>query len=281
MRKILLTGSHGFVASRFFEYYKDRYDFILLNRTNMDMTDEEKMIRLFKDESIDIVFHTAAIADIGVCQKNPELAYKTNVQSTINIAKGCSLKNSILVFLGSDQIFSANTESGPYTEETVPLPGNNYAETKLTAEREISNLIERYYNLRLTWMFSMPEKSKRTNGGILFNILKALMSDSPISLNENDFRGLTYVYEVIENFEKMIELPYGNYNAGSENDLSVYDMGSIVLDAFGLSHRAEKILCKASGDKRDLRISNQKLKKYNVFFSDSAQAVKRCISDFM
>lgn len=159
------------------------------------MTDEEEMVRLFKDENIDIVFHTAAIADIGACQKNPELAYKTNVQSTINIAKGCSLKNSILVFLGSDQIFSANTESGPYTEETVPLPGNIYAETKLAAEREISKLIERYYNLRLTWMFSMPEKGKKMNGGILLNILRALMNDSPISFNANDFRGFTYVYE--------------------------------------------------------------------------------------
>lgn len=280
MKKILLTGSNGFVASRFYDHYKDKYDFILLNRDNMDITDEDKVYRLFKDENIDIVFHAAAMADIGACRINPEMAYKTNVQSTINIAKGCSLKNSILVFAGSDQIFSANTEDEPYTEDTVPLPGNVYAETKLTAEKEIAALMERYYNLRLTWMFSIPEKNKKTTG-IIINILKALMSDTPVCLNKNDFRGLTYVYEVIENFEKIIGIPYGCYNAGSENDFSVYDIGKTILDAFNLSQRAEKILCGESGNRSELRMSNQKLKAHGIRFSDSEQAVRRCISEFM
>ena len=280
MKKILLTGSSGFVASRFFEYYKDRYSFILLNRDTMDITDESSVYRLFKDEDIDIVFHTAAMADTGACQSNPRAAYENNVKATINIAKGCSLKNSVLVFAGSDQVYSANTEDGPYAEEITPLLGNVYAETKFAAENEISALVERYYNLRLTWMFSMPERNVKAASGIVSNVMRALITDTPIHLNENDFRGLTYVYEVIENFEKILEIPYGCYNAGSENDLSVYDIGKVILDALNARHRAESILLKASGNRRDLRISNQKLKKYGIYFSSSEQAIRRCISEF-
>jgi len=280
LKKILLTGSKGFVASRFFEYYKDRYNFILLNRDTMDLADENSVYRLFKDETIDIVFHTAAIADTGACQANPQLAYENNVKATVNIAKGCSLKNSVLVFAGSDQVYSANTEDGPYTENTIPLPGNVYAETKFAAENEISALVERYYSLRLTWMFSMPERNVKAASGIVSNVMRALISDTSIYLNENDFRGLTYVYEVIENFEKILDIPYGCYNTGSENNLSVYDIGKVILDVLNASHRVESILLQTSGNRRDLRISNQKLKNYGILFSDSEQAVRRCISEF-
>lgn len=281
MKKILLTGSNGFVASRFYEYYKDRYHFILVNRANLDVTDEEKVVRLFQEENIDIVFHMAAIADINACQNNPALAYKTNVQASINLAKGCALKNSTLVFAGSDQIFSANTEDGPYTEDTLALAGNVYAETKLKAEQEIAALLERYYNLRFTWMFSMPEKNKKTAGGIIFNVLKALMSDTPLGLNENDYRGFTYVYEVIENFERILELPFGTYNAGSENDRSAYEIGRTVFKALNVPRHRAKLLQPISGNRRDLRISNEKLKSYGVRFSLSEQAVRRCVREFI
>lgn len=279
--KIALTGSQGFVAGRFYEHYKNEHDFILLNRSNIDITDEKQVYRLFRDENIDAVFHAAAIADIGVCRDNPELARQINTQAAVHIAKGCALKNSILVFASSDQVFSANTEDGPYTEETVPNPGNVYAKTKLAAENEIAAIVERYYHLRLTWMFSMPERNRKTTGGILLNILRALMNNEPVQLNENAFRGFTYVHEVIENFAKIIQLPCGIYHAGSENHLSAYEIGEVVLDALHLAHRSGHILQRLSGERQDLRISNEKLKKYGVTFSDSEKAIRRCIREFI
>ena len=280
MKKILLTGSNGFVASRFYEYYRDRYDFILLNRDIMDITDEHSVYRLFRDENIDIVVHTAAMASTAACQANPQAAYKNNVQATINIAKGCALKNSILVFASSDQVYSSNTESGPYTEDITPMLGNIYARTKLAAEAEIASLLERYYSLRLTWMFSMPERNKKAASGIVTNVMEALISDTPLHLNENDLRGFTYVYEVIENFEKLLDIPYGCYNTGSENNLSTYEIGKVILDALNVPHRTESILRKASGNKRDLRISNRKLRDFDIIFSDSEQAIRRCLLEF-
>lgn len=335
--KLLLTGDQGFLASRFYDYYRDKYDFIRLNRHNLDMTDEAKVYRLFKEENIDIVFHAAAIADIGVCQDNPELARRTNLAATINIAQGCALKNTVMVFTSSDQVFSGNQvlssdqvfsgnqvfgndqvfngnqvlggdqvlsgaqvlsgdqifsgnaarltkgsaiAAGPYTEEDRPLPGNVYAETKLAAEQAIAAVTERFYNLRLTWMFSLLERGKKTNGGIILNLMDALFNNKPVSLNDSDFRGITYVYEVIENFEKIIELPPGTYHTGSENALSVYAIGEIILKMLNLSHRAEAILHRGSGQRRDLRISNQKLRTGGVTFSDTEQAIRRCLTDF-
>lgn len=95
---------------------------------------------------------------------------------------------------------------------------------------------------------------------------------------------MTYVYEVIENFEKLIEIPFGNYNYGSENNLSTYEIGKKVLENIGLENRIEEIIIKDTerfkDKKRDLRISNSKLKKLNINFSDTEEAVQRCIKEF-
>ncbi|MDR2889594.1 MAG: sugar nucleotide-binding protein [Lachnospiraceae bacterium] len=280
MKKILLTGDQGFMASRFYSYYRGQYDFILLNRHNMDMTDETQVYNLFKEQSIDIVFHAAAIADIGVCQRDPELARRTNLQATVNIARGCALKNSIMVFASSDQVFSGNAGGGPFAEDDQAIPDNIYAESKLAAEREIAAIVEHYYNLRLTWMFSLPERNKKINGGIILNVMEALMTGNPIELNDQDYRGMTYVYEVIENFEKIIELPSGTFHAGSENNWSVYEIGKVIAKVLHSSHRIEEVIHCGNGPRKDLRISNQKLRSLQVYFSDTEQAIRRCISDF-
>ncbi|WP_346914030.1 hypothetical protein [Clostridium sp.] len=46
MDKILITGSEGFFASRFIEYYRDKYNIVALGRKELDITDEEKTIKL-------------------------------------------------------------------------------------------------------------------------------------------------------------------------------------------------------------------------------------------
>ena len=284
MKKVLVTGRNGFLASRFIEFYKDKYEIISFNKSDLDISNEFKVYNIFKENKFDIVVHLAAISDTGNCQSNPNLAIEINLQGSINIAKGCELKKSTLVFSSSDQVYSGNKKEGPYSEEIIIEPNTIYAQSKYNAENEIKNILDNYYNLRLTWLFSMPERNKKVNTNIITNILNATLKKQSINLSINEFRGMTYVYEVIENFEKLIEIPFGNYNYGSENNLSTYEIGKKVLENIGLENRIEEIIIKDTerfkDKKRDLRISNSKLKKLNINFSDTEEAVQRCIKEF-
>ncbi|WP_195987346.1 sugar nucleotide-binding protein [Clostridium sp. D53t1_180928_C8] len=284
MKKILVTGNNGFLASRFIEFYKDKYDIMSFNKNDLDISNEFKVYNIFKENKFDIVVHLAAISDTGKCQGNPTLAKKINLQGTINIAKGCEMKKSTLVFASSDQIYAGNKKEGPYSEDIIIEPNNVYAESKFNAENEIKNILDNYYNLRLTWLFSMAERNKKVNTNIITNILNAALKKQPLNLSINEFRGMTYVYEVIENFEKLIEIPFGDYNYGSENNLSTYEIGTKVLEHMGLENRDEDIIIKDSerfkDKKRDLRISNRKLNKLNINFSDTEEAIQRCIQEF-
>lgn len=284
MKKVLVTGSNGFLASRFNEYYKDKYDILALSHKELDITNENQVYDFFKNNNIDIVFHSAAISDTGRCQREVELAKEINVGGTINIAKGCELNNSILIFTSSDQLYAGNEDEGPYKEDIILRPNNIYGNTKLEAEKEIKNRLEKYYNLRLTWMFSYAERNKRVNTNIITNILNAALRGEKISLATNEYRGISYVYEVIENIEKLINIPFGDYNFGSENDICTYDIGCSVLENLGLQNRIEDIIIKDTerfkDKKRDLRISNKKLRDNGIYFESTEVAIARCIKEF-
>lgn len=284
MKRILVTGSNGFLASRFIETYKDKYEIIKGSHNFLDITNENKVFNFFKSNKIDIVFHTAAISDTGICENDPSLCEKVNYEGTLNIAKGCSINKSTLVFASSDQIYNGNLETGPYRENIIPIPNNIYGLSKLKSEDLIKETLDTYYNLRLTWLFSLPEKNKKINKNILCNILNSALENKPISFSPNEFRGISYAYDIIENFEKLLELPSGDYNFGSENNLSTYDVALKILEFLSIKDRENLLLIKDYArfkDKnRDLRISNEKLRNNSIYFPSTEESIYKCLKDF-
>ncbi len=281
MEKILITGADGFFASRFIDYYRYRYDVTGFAHRQLDITDLNQTVKIIKESNPDYIVHAAAVSDTTMCQNNPELSQSVNVRGAVNVAKAAEACNAKLIFLSSDQVYIGNAGQGPYKEDDEVNPYNIYGMHKLTAEAGILELMPRAIVLRLTWLFGLPERNKKINSNLVWNIAKSMMRNQPAGFPVNDLRGVTYVYELIENIEKMFHLPGGIYNAGSENDLNVHELAKVVFKAMGLENRIEPLLLKEFRDKpRDLRISNQKLKANGVVFSSSETAINKCMADF-
>jgi dTDP-4-dehydrorhamnose reductase len=284
METILITGAEGFFASRFVQYYRDKYNIIALNHRDLDICDQEKTIEKIIDISPKYLIHSAAISDTGKCENNPELSYDVNVMGTINIAKGCAAAKTKLIYLSSDQIYNGNVEAGPYKEDCVVLPNTVYGRHKLEAENAICGIVDDPVILRLTWLFSLPERNVKINSNIIWNLVKAVMKNQPVTLPANEYRGITYVYDLISNFDKLLDLPKGVYNTGSENNLSTYEVGKVILKNMGLEYRIEELLIKDTErykeNNRDLTICNNKLKDQDICFTNTEEAVSRCIRDF-
>lgn len=285
MKTILVTGAEGFFASRFIEYYKNVYNIIGLNRITLDITDELHTIEMIKKYSPTYVVHAAAISDTGRCERNTEMSFDVNVKGTMHIAKACAAAKTKLIYLSSDQVYNGNAEVGPYDEECKPVPNTVYGSHKIEAENQIIKLTDNAVILRLTWLFSLPERYKKVNSNIIWNVMRSAIKNEPIILPAYEFRGITYSYDLIENFDKLLDLPNGVYNTGSENHLSTYEVAEFVLKEMKLHHRTDEIIIKDveryRNQNRDLRISNEKLKKYNIYFNDTEQAISKCIKDFL
>ena len=284
IKKILLTGSNGFFASRFYSFYKTIHEILPLTHKDLDITDERKCLEIIQAFNPEYVIHTAAIADTGLCERNPELSHEINVIGSINIAKACSLSKSKLIYLSSEQIFNGNLEPGPYDENHIPTPNTVYGNHKLQAENQLKGIIDELWILRLTWLFGFPEKNCKVSSNILWNVVSSVLKDKKIKLPVNEFRGMTYIYDLIENFHKIFNIPYGTYHTGSENDLSTYDIALIILKEIGIDHNSDTYLEKDtdrySHSPRDLRISNNKLKKQGIDLPETVVGIKNCIKDF-
>jgi len=284
MKKILVTGGAGFFASRFTEFYKNKYDITALKRQDLDITDEGKTMEAICNIAPDFVLHTAAIADTGKCENNPELSYNINVKGTENVAKGCNKAGSKLIYLSSEQIYNGNIESGPYSEANKPEPNTIYGKHKLQSEFKVQQLLNEAWILRLTWLFGLPERCGKVNSNAVWNVVSAALRGEKIKVPCHEYRGMTYVYDLLQNIDKIMNIPYGIYNTGSENDFNSYEIAELVLKEMGLEHRINEVLIKDEDrykdNPRDLRITNKKFRDNGVNFLTTEEGIRACIEDF-
>jgi len=273
MEKIAITGSNGFLGSRFIDFYKDKYDIIPLSHNDLDIKNYERTIEAIKSVKPTYLIHTAAISDTGFCEKNPKSSYDVNVNGSINIAKACDM-----------MVYGVNEDIGPYDEITVPITNNIYGKHKLEAEKALKGILEDAVILRITWLYSLPERNKSLKPNIIWNVVKAALNNKPVEFRTNEYRGITYVYDLINAFDKILQLPGGDYNAGSENNLNTYELGESILKEMGLEHRIHELLIKDTESfktkRRDLRICNKKLEKYDIYFDETEKSLSKCINDF-
>ena len=284
IKKILLTGGNGFFCTRFVAQYKNTYDILSTSVPMLDITDEAKVTKTLKSFNPDYVIHAAAIASTEFCDKNPELAYKTNVIGAVNVAKACKEVNAKMIFISTEQVFNGNVESGPYTEEATAVPCTVYGKNKLEAESLLKEVLEDLWILRFTWLFGLPQRNCGMSPNILWDTLTAIMQGKKTKVTPNEYRGLTYVHEIIDQFPKLFEIPFGTYHIGSHNDLSRYDICSLILKEIGLEHRTYELLEvdfeKYKDHVRDVRLCTDKIKSYGLEFSESTDGIKKCLKEF-
>ena len=220
MKKILITGGSGFLGSRLAYYFRDKYDLLLPSHSELNISREEAVKAYLEEHRPDAVIHCAALSNTWYCEQHPEESHRVNVQGTVRIAKACKLIGAKLVFMSSDQVYNGTPMLRPLKEEDVLQPVNFYGRHKLEAEQRALWNLPDSVGLRLTWMYDLPNSSMKLNTNILVNLQKAYDEGSQIKAATHEYRGVTYVWEVIKNIEKAMSLSGGIYNFGSGNTLN-------------------------------------------------------------
>lgn len=280
-RRILVTGGLGFFASRLVARFQDRYDILAPGRDRLDINDEAQIADAFAGFKPDLLIHAAANASTAFCDANPGVAHRINVEATVNLGRACAASGAGMVFLSTEQVFNGNKEPGPYRESDAAAPDTVYGQNKLEAEAELRTLLERLWVMRFTWLFGLPERRCGMSPNVLWNTVQALMAGRKLSERTNEYRGVTYVHDLIDRFEAILECPCDTYHVGSRSDLSRYDLARCVFTALGLADRFEALVEPAQAPAtRDIRLDNSKLAALGVAFPTSAEGLTRCVGDF-
>ena len=224
MKKILITGASGFVGSRVVARWRNEYAVLAPSHAELDITDRESVDSYFMLHSPDVVVHLAALSNTGYCEHHPDESYSVNVEGAANIARAAALCRAKLVFFSSDQVYNGNLESGLLNEDMPVAPENVYGCHKLEAEERVLYFNPDTVVLRATWMYDREREGMPSHANFVQNIAKAIKERTPIVFPVREYRGITWVREVVEFLPQTFNLPSGVYNYGAENDTNTYEV---------------------------------------------------------
>lgn len=278
MKKILITGTSGFLGSRLLNYYKDKYTLFTPSHSEMDITEYSSILHYFKKTNPDIVIHCAAISDTGTCENNPELSFQVNVIGSENITKAASLYNAKCIFCSSDQVYCSSEYHSPNYETDIVTPYNVYGKHKLDAESSCLKINNNSVFLRLAWMYDSNIDISDSHSDFVKQLHNSLTNHNSFYLPINDKRGITDVWEVIKNIEKTFDLPGGIYNFGSPNDKSTYETALSVLNS--LSCDTAYLKEREYDNPRNLSMNQEKLNNFNIHFSSTEDALIKCLKNY-
>ncbi len=257
---ILITGAAGFVGRRLMETVPGA-----VAAPSLRNASQEDIRRIVEESGAEAIIHTAAISDIGACQADPEASYRANVQLPLWLAKAAG--NRKLICFSSDQVYSGSREAGPYSEE-MTAPGNVYACHKLEMEQRVLEILPEAVMLRAEWMYDL--RAPKPN--YLLNVLRA---EGTVAFSSRQYRGVTYLGEVAENMDRVLALPGGAYNFGSETTLSMQELTKRLAALLG-----KPLAVEDAPPRHDLWMDCGKAARYGVVFSDVLTGLTKCLQEY-
>lgn len=188
---------------------------------SMDITDVEAVDKVITEVNPEVVVHCAAwtAVDLAEEEEKIEQVRAINVRGTQNIADICKKINAKMVYISTDYVFDGQGEEPWQADCKDYAPLNVYGQTKLEGELAVANTLEKYFIVRIAWVFG-------TNGK---NFIKTMLNVGKkydkLTVVCDQIGTPTYTLDLSVLLTDMIETEkYGYYHATNEGGyISWYD----------------------------------------------------------
>lgn len=237
--KILVTGGSGLLGSAISLHFKDYHDLTSTYTSHkveikgcstlfMDITDYPHVSSIIGKISPDVVVHTAALVGAGICEKNPELAHKVNVEGTRNVVEACKKSNSKVIYISTDYVFDGN--KGQYGEEDRPNPINVYGKTKYDGELLIDAKKNAIIRTSIYGWNIIREKRSFSTW-----IIDDLRNNKQINVFKDNMNSMMLVNNLAEALKEFIDKDLsGIMNIASHDRMSKFDFAIKLAEIFEL-----------------------------------------------
>ncbi|MCX7995371.1 MAG: dTDP-4-dehydrorhamnose reductase [candidate division WOR-3 bacterium] len=205
--KVFITGSQGCLGTAFQELLKsERINYLGVDIHQLDICDVKRLNEAIFNYQPDVICHFAAVSDVDLCEREPDMAFRVNTLATLGIALIARKINAKLLYTSTNFIFDGNKET-PYFEYDQPNPVSEYGKTKYLGEKYIKEVHNRYYIVRTAWLFGKNAKTFATKF--------LTQKEKPHSINVicDQIGSFTYVQDLAEAIFNIIKSEnYGTYH---------------------------------------------------------------------
>ena len=201
----------------------------------MDITDQASVEKVLSEGRPDVVVHCAAwtAVDLAEDEDKKEKVRAINVDGTKYIAQMCKKLDCKMIYLSTDYVFDGPGETPwePDCKDYKPL--NVYGETKLAGELAVSETLEKYFIVRIAWVFGKNGKN------FIKTMLNVGKTHDTLTVVNDQIGTPTYTFDLARLLVDMLETEkYGYYHATNEGGyISWYDFTKeIFRQAVDLGH---------------------------------------------
>lgn len=226
---------------------------------SLDITDANAVRRVITDVQPDAVIHCAAWTAVDMAEDDDKVAQvrAVNAGGTQHIADVCKELDCKMLYLSTDYVFNGQgTEPWqPDCKDYQPL--NVYGQTKLEGELAVSQTLEKYFIVRIAWVFGQNGKN------FVKTMLNVGKTHDTVRVVNDQIGTPTYTFDLARLLVDMIESDkYGYYHATNEGGyISWYDFTCEIFKQAGYTTNVVPVTTEEYGLSKAARPFNSRLDK--------------------
>lgn len=234
--RILVTGVKGQLGHDVVnELAKRGHTPIGVDVEEMDITDASAVEKEMKKEPLDAVIHCAAYTAVDAAEDNREICMRVNAEGTRNIARVCRELDLKMVYISTDYVFDGEGER-PWEPDDPRDPLNVYGESKYQGELAVEEYLEKYFTVRIAWVFGVNGKN------FIKTMLRLAESQKEINVVNDQIGSPTYTYDLAVLLADMVETEkYGRYHATNEGLCTWYEFAKEIFRQAGVDIRVNPV----------------------------------------
>ncbi len=225
----------------------------------LDITDRDAVDKIISSVNPDAVIHCAAWTAVDMAEDDDKVdaVRMVNAGGTRNIAEVCKALDCKMLYLSTDYVFDGKGEKPwePDCKDYRPL--NVYGQTKLEGELAVSSLLEKYFIVRIAWVFGLNGKN------FIKTMINVGKTHDTVRVVNDQIGTPTYCFDLARLLVDMCETEkYGYYHATNEGGyISWYDFCVEFYKQYGLSTKVIPVKTAEYGLSKAARPFNSRLDK--------------------
>lgn len=234
--KVLVTGVKGQLGYDVVKELEKRgMEAVGVDIEEMDITDAASVEKVIGEAAPDAVIHCAAYTAVDAAEDNVELCRKVNADGPQNIANECKKLDIPMVQISTDYVFDGMGEQ-LWQPDDKREPVSVYGQTKYEGELAVQNTLEKYFIVRIAWVFGVNGKN------FVKTMLNLGKTRDKLTVVCDQFGSPTYTYDLAKLLVDMIQTDkYGVYHATNEGFCSWYEFACEIFKQAGVQVDVEPV----------------------------------------